>query len=159
MILDRNIRVVFYEWYNKPENMLTDLNEHSLERSPSNLTDILPVPPTGRMFGTYYSKDLEIGQDEKKNRQLPSGLSVFGYPNVGRWYSLHFHELFSDLDGRRGPNVLSLSGTSWLSHSSQWHITIPPQGLLDPSIEAQEAITNKPGNSFISHNMCGRKRH
>jgi hypothetical protein len=35
MILDRNIRIVFYEWYNKPENMLTDLNEHSLERSPS----------------------------------------------------------------------------------------------------------------------------
>ncbi len=140
MILDRNIRVVFYEWYNKPENMLTDLNEHSLERSPSNLTDILPVPPTGRMFGTYYSKDLEIGQDEQKNRSLPSGLSIFGYPNVGRWYFLHFHELFSDLDHRRGPNVLSLSGTSWLPHSSHWHITSPPQGILDPSIEAQKAI-------------------
>jgi hypothetical protein len=122
MILDRNIRVVFYEWYNKPENMLTDLNEHSLERSPSNLMDILPVPPTGRMFGTYYSKDLEIGQDEGTNRPLPSGLSVFGYPNVGRWYFLHFHELFSDLDSRSGPNVLSLSGTSWMPHSSRWQI-------------------------------------
>ena len=76
MILSRNIRVVFYEWYNKPENMLTDLNEHSLERSPSNLTDILPVPPTGRMFGTYYSKDLEIGQDEKKNLPTLASLSL-----------------------------------------------------------------------------------
>lgn len=140
MILDRNIRVVFYEWYNKPENMLTDLNEHSLERSPSNLTDILPVPPIGRMFGTYYSKDLEIGQEEQKNRPLPSGLSVFGYQNIGRSYVLHFHELFGDLDGRRGPNVLSLSGTSWLPHSSHWHITIPPQGILDPSTEARQAI-------------------
>ncbi|HYU73593.1 MAG TPA: hypothetical protein VEL31_13005, partial [Ktedonobacteraceae bacterium] len=141
MILDRNIRVVFYEWYNKPDNMLTDLNEHSLERSPSNLTDILPVPPTGKMFGTYYSKDLEIGQSEQKNRPLPSGLSVFGYPNVGRWYTMHFHELFTDLDGRRGPNVLALSGTSWLPHSSRWHIDIPPQGVLDPSPEAQQAIS------------------
>ena len=132
--------MVFYEWYNKPENMLTDLNEHSLERSPSNLTDILPVPPIGRMFGTYYSKDLEIGQEEQKNRPLPSGLSVFGYPNIGRWYFLHFHELFSDLDCRRGPNVLSLSGTSWLPHSSHWHITNPLQGILDPSTEAQQAI-------------------
>ena len=140
MILDRNIRVVFYEWYNKPENMLTDLNEHSLERSPSNLMDILPVPPTGRMFGTYYSKDLEIGQDEQTNRPLPSGLSVFGYPNVGRWYFLHFHELFSDLDSRSGPNVLSLSGTSWMPHSSRWHITISPQGILDPSVETHQAI-------------------
>src|SRR5581483_243810 len=104
-----NIQVVFYEWYNKPENMLTDLNEHSLERSPSNLTDILPVPPTGRMFGTYYSKDLEIGQSERKNGPIPSGLSVFGYPNVGRWYTMYFHQLFTDLDGKRGPNVLALS--------------------------------------------------
>lgn len=140
MILDRNIPVVFYEWYNKPENMLTDLNEHSLERSPSNLTDILPVPPTGRMFGTYYSKDLEIGQSGPKNGSVPSGLSVFGYPNVGRWYTMYFHKLFTDLDGRRGPNVLALSGTSWLPHSSRWHIDIPPQGTLDPSTEAQQAI-------------------
>jgi hypothetical protein len=141
MILDRNIPVVFYEWYNKPDTMITDLNEHSLERSPSNLADILPVPPTGRMFGTYYSKGLEIGQDEQKNNSAPSGLSVFGYPNVGRWYTMYFHKLFSDLDGRRGPNVLALSGTSWLPHSSRWHIDIPPQGILDPSPEAQKAIS------------------
>ncbi|GHO96301.1 hypothetical protein KSF_063490 [Reticulibacter mediterranei] len=140
MILDRNIPVVFYEWYNKPENMITDLNEHSLERSPSNLADILPVPPTGRMFGTYYSKDLEIGQEEQRNSSVPSGLSVFGYPNVGRWYTMYFHTLFTDLDGRRGPNVLALSGTSWLPHSSRWHIDITPQGILDPSPEAQQAI-------------------
>lgn len=140
MILDRNIQVVFYEWYNKPENMLTDLNEHSLERSPSNLADILPVPPTGRMFGTYYSKDLEIAQDERKNSSVPSGLSIFGYPNVGRWYTMYFNQLFTDLDGRSGPNVLALSGTSWLPHSSRWHISIRPQGILDPSPEARKAI-------------------
>jgi hypothetical protein len=140
MILDRNIQVVFYEWYNKPENMLTDLNEHSLERSPSDLTDILPVPPTGRMFGTYYSKDLEVGQSERKNGSVPSGLSVFGYPNVGRWFTMYFHQLFTDLDGKRGPNVLALSGTSWLPHSSRWHIDLRPQGILDPSLEVQQAI-------------------
>jgi hypothetical protein len=27
-----------------------------------------------------------------------------------------------------------------LPHSSHWHITIPPQGILDPSTEAQQAI-------------------
>jgi len=140
MILDRNIRVVFYEWYNKPYAMNTDLNEHSLQGAPDNLTDVLPIPPTGRVFGTYYSKGLEIGQDDQQKRELPSGLSVFGYSNIGRWYTMHFHELFSALDGRRGPNVLALSGTSWLPHSSRWHIDIPPQGILEPPEEAQKAI-------------------
>lgn len=140
MILDRNIRIVFYEWYNKPYTMLTDLNEHSLGGAPSNLTDVLPVPPTGRVFGTYYSKDLEIGQDDQKKHELPSGLSVFSYSNIGRWYTMHFHELFSALDRKPGPNVLALSGTSWLPHSSRWHIDVPPQGILESSEDAQEAI-------------------
>lgn len=140
MMLDRNVRIVFYEWYNKPYIMSTDLNDNSLDSAPSNLTDVLPVPPTGRVFGTYYSKGLEIGQDEQQKREMSSGLSVFGYANIGRWYTMHFHELFSLLDYRRGPNVLSLSGTSWLPHSSRWHIAVEPQGILEPPDEALEAI-------------------
>lgn len=140
MILDRNIRIVFYEWYEKPDTMSTDLNETSLQGSPDNVKDILPIPPTGRVFGTYYSKGLEIGQDDLPKREQPSGLSVFGYSNIGRWYTMYFHKLFSELDYKSGPNVLSLSGTSWLPHSSRWHIDIPPQGILEPPKEAQEAI-------------------
>lgn len=160
MILDRNIRIVFYEWYNKPDNLLTDLNEHSLERSPSSLTDVLPVPPTGRMFGTYYSPGLEIGQSEQSKRATPSNLSVFGYPNVGRWYVMHFHELFTALDDRRGPNVLALSGTSWLPHSARWHISITPQGMLDPSQEAQEAVKKSTFTylpQFVNDQKLGKK--
>ncbi len=140
MILDRNIRVVFYEWYNKPYIMSTDLNETSLQGAPDNLKDVLPIPPTGRVFGTYYSKGLEIGQDEQQKSELPSGLSVFSYSNIGRWYTMYFHKLFSELDYKCGPNLLSLSGTSWLPHSSRWHIDIPPQGILEPPQDAQEAI-------------------
>jgi hypothetical protein len=140
MILDRNIRIVFYEWYEKPDTMSTDLNETSLQGSPDNVKDILPIPPTGRVFGTYYSKGLEIGQDDLPKRERPSGLSVFGYSNIGRWYTMSFHKLFSELDYKPGPNVLSLSGTSWLPHSSRWHIAIAPQGILEPPKEAREAI-------------------
>jgi hypothetical protein len=140
MILNRNIRVFFYEWYNKPFIMSTDLNDTSLQSAPDNLKDILPIPPTGRVFGTYYSNGLEIGQDEQQKRELPSSLSVFSYSNIGRWYTMNFHKLFTQLDYRQGPNVLSLSGTSWLPHSSRWHIDIPPQGILEPPKEAQEAI-------------------
>ncbi len=140
MILDRNIRVVFYEWYNKPFIMSTDLNDTSLKGAPDNLTDVLPIPPTGRVFGTYYSKGLEVGQDELQKRELPSGLSVFSYSNIGRWYTMYFHKLFSELDQKPGPNVLSLSGTSWLPHSSRWHIDVPAQGILEPPQDAQRAI-------------------
>jgi hypothetical protein len=140
MILNRNIRVVFYEWYNKPFIMSTDLNDTSLQDAPDNLKDVLPIPPTGRVFGTYYSNGLEIGQDDQQKQELPSSLSVFSYSNIGRWYTMNFHKLFSELDYKRGPNVLSLSGTSWLPHSSRWHIDIPPQGILEPPEEAQKAI-------------------
>ncbi|HEY4036525.1 MAG TPA: hypothetical protein VGL94_21435 [Ktedonobacteraceae bacterium] len=140
MILDRNIRIVFYEWYSKPYIMSTDLNETSLKGAPDNLIDVLPIPPTGRVFGTYYSKGLEIGQDEQQKREQPSGLSVFSYSNIGRWYTMYFHKLFTELDQKRGPNVLSLSGTSWLPNSSHWHIDIPPQGILELPQDAQEAI-------------------
>ena len=157
MILDRNIRVVFYEWYNKPYAIQTDLNEHSLKGAPSNLTDVLPIPPTGRVFGTYYSKGLEIGQNDQKKHELPSGLSVFGYSNIGRWYTVHFHELFSALDGSPGPNVLALSGTSWLPHSSRWHIDVAPQGILNPPKDAQKAIE---GSKFfyIPQSKIGKKK-
>nr|BBH91696.1 hypothetical protein KTC_64470 [Thermosporothrix sp. COM3] len=140
MTLDRNVQIVFYEWYNKPENMMTALNEHSLERSPRYLMDVLPIPPTGRMFGTYYSKEIELGRNEEKKQRGPASLSIFAYQNIGRWYTMNFHQLFTNLDGRRGPNVLALSGTSWLPHSSRWHIDIQPQGMLDPSLGAQQAI-------------------
>ncbi len=140
MILDRNIRIVFYEWYEKPDMMSTDLNETSLQGSPDNVKDILPIPPTGRVFGTYYSKDLETGQADTLPRTRASGLSVFGYSNIGRWYMMNFHKLFSELDGKPGPNVLSLSGTSWLPNSSRWHLDMSPQGILEPPQEAREAI-------------------
>jgi hypothetical protein len=142
MLLDRNIRIVFYEWYNKPDTVVTELNEFSLERSPGSLLDILPLPPTGRRFGTYYAQNLPIGQDTQASRKSPetNTLSVFAYPNIGRVFITRFHELFRDIEEKDGPNTLLLSGTSWLPHSSRWHVNVPLHGILDPSPTTQNAI-------------------
>ena len=142
MLLDRNIRIVFYEWYNKPDTVITELNEFSLERSPGSLLDILPLPPTGRRFGTYYAQNLPIGQDIQASQKNPEAntLSVFAYPNIGRVFVTRFHELFRDIEEKDGPNTLLLSGTSWLPHSSRWHIHVPLHGILDPSSTTQNAI-------------------
>jgi hypothetical protein len=142
MLLDRNIRIVFYEWYNKPETVITELNEFSLERSPGSLLDILPLPPTGRRFGTYYAQKLPLGQNTQKNQKNleANTLSVFAYPNIGRVFVTRFHELFRDIEEKDGPNTLLLSGTSWLPHSSRWHVHVPLYGILDPSSATQNAI-------------------
>jgi len=132
-LLDRNIRIAFYEWYNQPQETLEELEHQPYRRSVSALTDILPIPPTGRIFGTYYASD---AQDENQ----PNILSRLEYVNIGRTYVLHFHKLFSQL-GWPGPNVLAMSGTSWLPHSTRWHVNIPPDVLLEPNATHKDAIS------------------
>ena len=47
------------------------------------------------------------------------------------------------LDGQPGPNVLAMSGTSFLPDSTRWHLGIPPKGVLKPSAKSVQAIKDK----------------
>ena len=135
-LLDRHTRIVFYEWHHKPP-ILDDEPPH--RRMPTAMLNILPLPPTGRQFGTYYSrKDDNYHHSENSSE---NALSLFAYTNIGRYYVLNFHRLLTDLDGRRGPNVLALSGTSYLPHSTRFHVG-NPQGVLMPESSASEAIAS-----------------
>ena len=123
-LLDRHTKIVFYEWQNRPNN-IREPSPH--RRMPMGMIDILPLPVTGRQFGTYYSsKDSNT-------------LSLFAYSNIGRDYVLNFHRLLTDFDGLKGANVLALSGTSYLPDSTTFHVG-DPQGVLMPETTAQEAI-------------------
>ncbi|MEG4029889.1 MULTISPECIES: pPIWI_RE_Z domain-containing protein [unclassified Microcoleus] len=123
-LLDRHTKIVFYEWQNRPDN-IRETSPH--RRMPSAMTNILPLPVTGRQFGTYYS------------RKNSNTLSLFAYTNIGRDYVLNYHRLLTDFDGQRGPNVLALSGTSYLPESTTFHVG-DSQGILMPEASAQEAI-------------------
>ncbi|MEL7407236.1 MAG: DUF3962 domain-containing protein, partial [Cyanobacteria bacterium J06558_2] len=124
-LLDRHTKVVFYEWQNRPPT-IPEASPH--RRMPSGMYNILSLPVTGRQFGTYYS------------RNNNNTLTLFAYTNIGREYVLNYHNLFTDLDGRRGANVLALSGTSYLPDSTTFHITEEPKGVLKPEATAEDAI-------------------
>ena len=124
-LLDRHTKIVFYEWQNRPNN-IREPSPH--RRMPRGMLNILPLPVTGRQFGTYYSSR---GSDT---------LSLFAYSNIGRDYVLNFHRLLTDFDGLKGANVLALSGTSYLPDSTTFHVG-DPQGVLMPETAAQDAIS------------------
>ena len=117
-LLDRHTRIVFYEWDNRPTEVID--YESPYRRVPTTLLNVLPLPPTGRLFGIYHTSD----------QQNSDVLSTFGYTNIGRAYVTEFHKLRTYLDGRPGPNVLAMSGTSFLPDSTRWHLDIPPKGVL-----------------------------
>ncbi|MGB3653587.1 MAG: hypothetical protein WBA41_20560 [Rivularia sp. (in: cyanobacteria)] len=134
-LLDRHTRIVFYEWHNRPHNMS---DEPPFRRMPNAMLNILPLPLTGRQFGTYYSrKDDNFTQSENSSE---NALSLFAYTNIGREYILKFHRLLTDLTGLRGPNVLALSGTSYLPDSTRFHVS-SPQGVLTAELSASKAIS------------------
>ncbi|MGB3787172.1 MAG: hypothetical protein WA949_04115, partial [Phormidesmis sp.] len=134
-LLDRHARTVFYEWQNSPPTINDDFLMR--RRMPSAMTNILPLPVTGRQFGTY------VTQTKLKTSiaQSSNALSLFTYTNIGRNYVLNFHRLLTDFDGQPGPNVLALSGTSFLPHSTQFHFEAPPQAVLLPEKSARKAIS------------------
>ena len=134
-LLDRHARTVFYEWQNSPPTINDDFLMQ--RRMPSAMMNILPLPVTGRQFGTY------VTQTKLKTSiaQSSNTLSLFAYANIGRNYVLNFHRLLTDFCGQRGPSVLALSGTSFLPHSTQFHFEALPQAVLLPEESAREAIS------------------
>lgn len=134
-LLDRHIRIVFYEWHNRPS---TIGDEQPHRRMPVAMLDILPLPPTGRQFGTYFAQNSLTPNAVSQNAD--NKLALFAYTNIGRCYVLNYHRLLTDFDGRRGPNVVALSGTSYLPDSTSFHVG-EPQGVLMPDEQANTAIS------------------
>jgi hypothetical protein len=128
--LDQNMRIVFNRWYDTPHQMPSDLERRFFQRVPSHLAGLMPVPPTGRLFGFKYQGD---------EGQKPT-LLAFEYAAMGRHYVQNYHRLRQDVDGIAGPHVIAFSGTSWLPHSSHWHLRVPPKGVFVQSDTSREAI-------------------
>ncbi|MES2459886.1 MAG: hypothetical protein V4671_04825, partial [Armatimonadota bacterium] len=134
-LLDRHTYIIFAEWSRRTAPDEEDTQPH--QNTPAILRDILPLPPVGRQFGTYYPPGDGLPGSN------PNRLSFLSYTNLGRWYLLHFHELFRDLRQHPGPHVLALSGTSYLPDAVRLHLGsfhTKPQGLLLPEKEAMSAI-------------------
>lgn len=140
MLLDHNLRIIFYEDYNRPPEVDAGTQFYS-GRSRGSFGGLLPIPPTGRIFGTYYASTDTTQQENPV-------LSRFEYRNIGRWYLLHFDSLLADI-GIVGPHVLALSGTSWLPDSTRWHFDVPPQGIMVAPDEKRRLIRDKSHFRFL----------
>jgi hypothetical protein len=140
-LLDRNLRIVFFEWYNQPHEVSEAIGIQPYRPETLPFADVLPLPATGRIFGTYVQ---QTGAENGKS----DSLARFEYGSIGRWLLLHFHELLGHL-GRPGPNVLLLSGTSWLPGSTRWHVDIPISGLLNANPVNVEMIREKSTFTFL----------
>lgn len=129
-LLDRHMHIVIQEWHNKPDNLDA---EQPFSRIPRGMRNILPLPLTGQQYG--FVCDTTHQSPEATNR-----LSMFMYTNIGRSYILNFHHLRKDFDGLPGPNVLALSGTSYLPDSTSFHVSLTPAGVLMSPEQTESAI-------------------
>jgi hypothetical protein len=130
VVLDWHINIVFHEWHTKPPEINV---EQPYSKIPHYLRNILPIPAPGALYGLYHVPKRPT--PDNANR-----LSQFVHLNIGRAYVLNFHQLRSDLDGQRGPNVLAMSGTSYLPASSRFNLQKPPRGVLSPDTRTQQAL-------------------
>lgn len=142
-VLERLVDITFRQWYNTPPAIASRIqNEDRLQPVPEDLTGVIPTAPTGSLFGFLYIDEERRADDSSPGEPPPgraSRLLAFQYDNVGRWYMLNFHDLLRQL-GYPGPQVLSLSGTSWLPHAASWHLNVPPAGVMMANPRSVQAI-------------------
>jgi hypothetical protein len=142
-VLERLVRITFDEWYNAPPAIASKIrSEDRLQRVPPDLIGVLPTAPTGSLFGFLYNDEGKKADESAPAEPLPTRnrrLLTFRYHSVGRWYLLHFHDMLKPL-GYPGPNVLSLSGTSWLPDASSWHVDVKPLGVMETNQKGRRAI-------------------
>ncbi len=137
-VLDSRISIVEMEWDAAPDHLQLDqFDEYdTLQWRNAGLAQVLPSPPTGKLYGFQYIP----GDPWRKD--MDGILRRMRFPAMGRWALLHVHDLFFDLDGIVGPHTLLLSGTSWSPLSPVYHIDIRPAGVLTPKVDkvAQMAV-------------------
>lgn len=92
---------------------------------------LIPASPMGNLFGFRITVD--------ENRELKSFI-VFKATGMGRWLLTNFSNLYYELDKKKGPHVILLSGTSWAPHSYSYHVDTPIDILLRGTEADFEAV-------------------
>ncbi|MFI6630743.1 hypothetical protein ACIBI7_17885 [Nonomuraea fuscirosea] len=107
-------------------------------RPPLDYAPLIPEAPMGNVLGFQYLPD-EREHDEDGNHS--GTLRFFRCAGVGRELLLSLHELGADpSQGRPGPHVVLMSGTSWAGASTRAHVLAPVGAVLMPSERSLEAV-------------------
>lgn len=100
-------------------------------RAIKDYLSLIPASPMGNLFG------FRVTINEK--RELKSFI-VFKATGMGRWLLTNYHQLYMELDNRKGPHVILLSGTSWAPGSYSYHVNAPVNVLLKGTQEDFDAV-------------------
>lgn len=140
MIVFTFILNVFEKSFKKMVNGLEnipELKDISIEnasimfRGIEDYLPFIPTAPTGNKFG--------IRVTAHNNNNLKR-IVLFKNRGLGRWLLTNYHNMYEELDGRSGVNVLLLSGTSWAPKSYSYHIDRSVNAILNGHESEAKAI-------------------
>jgi hypothetical protein len=129
-------------------------------RPPPDYLPLVPESPMGNVLGFQFLAD--DGQQNPEESAVFDGrtgdLRFFRCAGVGRELLLRMHEL-TQADGRPGPNVILMSGTSWAGTSSRYHVHVPVHAVLLPPPEEIDAIARSEFRKEFLPGPDGRMLH
>ncbi|MGX7824634.1 hypothetical protein ACTG9Q_06040 [Actinokineospora sp. 24-640] len=106
-------------------------------RRPTDYGPVIPESPMGDVIG------FQFHPERRDTGGVVSGeLRFFHCAGVGRAL-LPAMPLLPTADGRPGPHVLLMSGSSWAGTSTRYHVDVPVQALLAPDrVETDRIATD-----------------
>lgn len=93
---------------------------------------LIPRAAAGGQYGLSY-------HDENGRRSL----KLNKYENVGRYILYNIHNIFKDIDGVNTARTVLLSATSYMPHSTNYHINVNPRYILENVDASNLKITYK----------------
>jgi hypothetical protein len=130
---------VSFMWPQVEAALHLDTTDNELARRPPlDYAPVVPEAPMGNVLGFQYLPDEPApGGDERRSGTL----RFFRCAGVGRELLLNLPALGADpANGRPGPHVLLMSGTSWAGTSTRAHLLVPVGAVLKPDERALNAI-------------------
>ncbi|RKT56653.1 hypothetical protein [Saccharothrix australiensis] len=125
-------------WPQVESALRLDRTDNELVRRPlHDYAPIIPESPMGNVLGFQYLPD----QEEDHQGRVTGTLRFFRCEGVGRELLLSLPEIGRDHhNGRHGPHVMLMSGTSWAGTSTKSHVIAPVRAVLGPKEEFLDAV-------------------
>ncbi|RKS78733.1 hypothetical protein BZB76_0162 [Actinomadura pelletieri DSM 43383] len=157
-VLSQRLNRLTYFWPQVEAALNLDATGNDLaRRPPQDYAPIVPEAPMGNVLGYQYLPD---DRERDADGRQSGTLRFFRHAGVGRELLLTLDRLGAAVaDGRKGPHVVLMSGTSWAGRSTRAHVAAPVRAVLMPPDKAMEAVRRTTfATRFFYHDDGGRRR-
>jgi hypothetical protein len=138
-VLHHRLERLTFLWPQVEAALRLDSTGNELSRRPPlDYAPVVPEAPMGNVLGFQYLVDDRDHDDEGRRSGT---LRFFRCAGVGRELLLGLDRLGADPgQGRAGPHVVLMSGTSWAGTSTRAHVAAPVGAVLKPSDRSLAAV-------------------